>query len=138
MRMPDGQNGAGILKTLIEQGLGYLWFVVLALWGGTASYINRVRKTKSPFSFIELVGEWTISGFAGLMTAFVCAEMGLSFYLTAALAGVSGHMGGRAIFIMERWAQTKMYWKPENGAAPFTTGKDDENYPSRGDHEKRK
>jgi len=101
--MPDGQGGSNIIKMLVDAGLGYLWFIFLAIWGGTVSYINRVRKTKTPFSLVELVGEWAISGFAGLITAYLCAEMGMSFYMTAALTGISGHMGGRAIFIMEKW-----------------------------------
>lgn len=34
------------------------------------------RKNKLPFSLVELFGEWAISGFAGLITAYLCAEMG--------------------------------------------------------------
>jgi hypothetical protein len=103
--MSEGHN---FLKVLLENGLGYLWFVLLALWGGTVSYISRVRKNKTPFSLVELLGEWTISGFAGLITAYICAEMEFSFYVTAALTGICGHMGGRAIFILENWAQSKL------------------------------
>lgn len=66
------------------------------------NYISRVRRNNSPFSFVELVGEWAISAFAGIMTALMCQEMGFSLILTSALAGISGHMGGRAIFIMEQ------------------------------------
>jgi len=131
--MPDGQGGSNIIKMLVDAGLGYLWFIFLAIWGGTVSYINRVRKTKTPFSLVELVGEWAISGFAGLITAYLCAEMGMSFYMTAALTGISGHMGGRAIFIMEKWFQHRIYWKPENVQAPFSTAKDDEEYPNKKD-----
>jgi len=131
--MPDGQGGSNIIKMLVDAGLGYLWFIFLAIWGGTVSYINRVRKTKTPFSLVELVGEWAISGFAGLITAYLCAEMGMSFYMTAALTGISGHMGGRAIFIMEKWFQHRIYRKPENGQAPFSTAKDDEEYPNKKD-----
>lgn len=131
--MPDGQGGSNIIKMLVDAGLGYLWFIFLAIWGGTVSYINRVRKAETPFSLVELFGEWAISGFAGLITAYLCAEMGMSFYMTAALTGISGHMGGRAIFIMEKWFQHRLYWKPENGQAPFSTAKDDEEYPSKKD-----
>lgn len=115
--MPDG-NGGHFIKHLVESGLGYAWFILLALWGGTASYINRIRNSKVRFSFVELVGELTISGFAGLMTALVCNYMGFDLYLTAALAGISGHMGGRSIFILEKHLQSRFYWKPQNGDAP--------------------
>lgn len=127
--MPDGQGG-GLIKLLVDAGLGYVWFILLAMWGGTVNYVNRVRKARLPFSLVELFGEWTISGFTGLITAYFCAEMGMTFYMTAALTGIAGHMGGRAIFIMEKWLQAKLYWRPEDGKAPKS--EKDEEYPSSG------
>lgn len=83
-------------------GLGFLWFFLIAVWGGTASYVSRLRKSKAPFSIMELIGEWTVSAFAGLITALFCSELQFSFYVTAAAAGIAGHMGGRAIALTER------------------------------------
>jgi len=105
--MPDGQNGHSIFKALIDGGMGYVWFALLALWGGTVNYISRVRRNNAAFSFVELIGEWTISAFAGIMTALICQEMGFSLILTSALAGISGHMGGRAIYMMEQFVCNK-------------------------------
>ena len=106
--MPDGQGGSGFFKALIDGGLGYAWFALLAIWGGTVNYISRVRRNKNvKFSFVELIGEWTISAFAGIMTALICQEMGFSLMLTSALAGISGHMGGRAIYMMEQFVFKK-------------------------------
>lgn len=82
---------------------GYLWFALLALWGGTASYISRIRKSQMPFSLMELIGEWTIAGFAGMVTMYMCIEMKISPPATAALVGISGHMGGRAIGMLEHY-----------------------------------
>ena len=107
-RMPDGQGGNSILKALFDVGFGYVWFALLALWGGTVSYISRVRRNNAPFSFVELIGEWTISAFAGIMTALICQELEFSLILTAALAGISGHMGGRAIYMLEQFVCKKM------------------------------
>lgn len=93
---------------------GFLWFGLLAVWGGTASYISRIKKSQATFSLMELIGEWTISAFAGVITAYICYELQFSFYLTAALAGIAGHMGGRGIALLEsgvvafykkRWGQ---------------------------------
>ena len=94
-------------------GLGFLWFFLIAVWGGTASYVSRLRKSKAPFSIMELVGEWTVSAFAGMITAFICYEMQFSFYVTAALAGVAGHMGGRAIALIEQAAVA--FWSKRTG-----------------------
>lgn len=93
-----------IVALIGATGLGFVWFFLMAVWGGTASYVSRLRKSKAPFSIMELIGEWAVSAFAGIITAFVCYEMSLSFYATAALAGIAGHMGGRAIALMEQAA----------------------------------
>ncbi|MEC4724268.1 phage holin family protein [Shewanella sp. D64] len=99
--MPD--NNVPIIKQVIDLGFGYIWFIFLAVWGGTVNYLIRLKRDKSTaFSIVELLGEWVISGFSGLLTAFICAEMGLSFMYTAALAGIAGHMGGRGIYLLER------------------------------------
>jgi hypothetical protein len=103
--MPDGQGGGFIraMIDLLQPHLAYAWFVLLALWGGTANYISRVRSKKLPFSVVELIGEWSISGFAGLITAYLCVHMGMPFPLTAVCTGISGHMGGRAIYLIEQY-----------------------------------
>jgi len=97
----------GLMK-LVMDNLSYGWFVLMAFWGGTANYISRRNKDKTPFSVIELVGEWSISGFAGLITAYICMDMGLSFALTSAAAGIGGHMGGRAIYLAEQIVLSKV------------------------------
>ena len=105
------------LTKLVESGLGYIWLVALAIWGGTVSYLGRVRDGKvAGFSFVELVGEWTVSGFAGLLTAFICVEMQFSWHLTAFFTGVSGHLGGRAIYMFESYVKNH-----------FPTNKKDDN-----------
>jgi hypothetical protein len=95
-----------LLSKLIEAGLGYVWFVVLAIWGGTVNYLSRVRQGKvEAFSVVELFGEWATSGFAGLLTAFICTEMEMSWHMTAFFTGVSGHLGGRAIYMFEQYVK---------------------------------
>jgi len=103
--MPDGSGG---------QSLGWfhtLWawiaFMCLALWGGTANYIRKLKQNNKQFSIVELVGEWVVSGFAGFMAALACIELGYSFAIAAAAAGVAGHMGGRSIYFIE---QVSLNW----------------------------
>lgn len=81
-----------IVGGLIDWG----WLVLLAIWGGTAAYIERMRKNNLSFSIVTLVGDWVVSGFVGILTAYLMMEAGASFYATAAACGISGHQGGRA------------------------------------------
>ncbi len=104
--MNNGEND--FLTGLLQTGLGYFWFVLLAIWGGTANYISRVRKEGMKFSIIELVGEWSISGFAGVITALVCQAMEVNMLMSYALVGIAGHAGGRAIFVFESAFQDKI------------------------------
>lgn len=108
-----------IIVKILEAGLGYFWFVLLAIWGGTVNYLSRIKQGKvETFSFVELVGEWAISGFAGLLTAYICISMDLSWHMTAFFTGISGHLGGRAIFMFESYARKNF--------PPFNKQKDKE------------
>jgi hypothetical protein len=104
--MPD--QHVSVIKQLLDAGAGYIWFLFLAVWGGTVNYIARRKSDKSPFSVVELIGEWVISGFSGLITAFICQEMEISFMYTAVAAGIAGHMGGRGIYMIERFIHKRI------------------------------
>lgn len=105
--MPD--NIGQVLDKISGGALGYLWLVLLALWGGTVNYISRVRRgDPKRFSLVELIGEWSISGFVGVVTIYICLEMEFSVYLTGAVVAIAGHMGGRAIFCLEHWVVQKI------------------------------
>jgi len=96
------------VKVIIENSVGYAWFFAMALWGGTASYISRIKKNACCFSIVELMGEWFISGFAGIITAHVCISFDFSFHQTAFFVGISGHMGGRGLFIVENIVKNRL------------------------------
>lgn len=99
---------ASFMEKVFNSGFGYVWFILLAIWGGTVNYISRLKdKSSEKFSFVELIGEWTISGFAGLLTAYVCIELELTWHMTAFFTGVAGHLGGRAIFLFELFVKSK-------------------------------
>lgn len=90
------------LVRLATPGGGTLWMFILAIWGGTVSYLSRLKQNSAlVFSFAEWVGEMTVSGFAGLLVAYVALELNTSWYIAAASAGIGGHMGGRALFLLE-------------------------------------
>jgi len=89
--------------------LTYLWVVAIASWGGIVSFY---RKTKAghtrPFNIVELVGEVTTSAFVGVLTFWMCESAGVNALLSAALIGISGHMGSRAIWQFEKWAERRL------------------------------
>lgn len=96
------------------------WLLVLglALFGGLASWIGKVRSGKVAIHNLpSLVGELAIAAFAGLMTFFVCEYMALTPILTAAMVGMSGHMGGRAVTILEGILERKL-GVPKDDAGP--------------------
>lgn len=83
----------------------YSWVAVLAMWGGIVSFMRKYREgVVRPFNFTELIGELMTSAFIGILTFWLCEWSGTPPLLSAALIGISGHMGSRAIYRMERWA----------------------------------
>lgn len=84
--------------------LTYLWVFLLSAWGGLVSFINKVKTGETRrFNVIELIGELCTSAFAGVLTFWACEHANLAPLLTAAFVGISGHMGSRAIFNMEKF-----------------------------------
>lgn len=88
--------------------LTYAWVMFLALFGGCASFMQKVKTgTVHRFSITEFVGELVISGFAGLMTFFLCEAGDFQPSLSAVMIGMAGHMGSRAIFLLEQWLKSR-------------------------------
>lgn len=88
--------------------LTYLWVLGLATMGGIVSYHQKVRRGSAQYSIAEFVGEVVTSAFAGVLTFYLCQASGMGQLLTAALVGVSGHMGSRALAILERMLKDKI------------------------------
>jgi hypothetical protein len=80
----------------------WAWVCALSAWGGIASYIRKVKVgVISRFSLFEIIGEIVISGFVGVLTFLLCEWSGIPQVLSAAIIGVSAHMGSRAMFAFE-------------------------------------
>jgi len=86
----------------ISEYAAVVWFVILAMLGGTANYTSKIKERGVTFSITEWLGELVISGFAGLMTYYICISLNVGTAMTAAACGICGHMGGRAIFLIEK------------------------------------
>jgi hypothetical protein len=86
----------------------YAFLLGIALLGGLVSFYNRVRSgAVAAWNVMHLIGELATSGFAGLMAFWLCAYAGTPQLVTAALVGVAGHMGTRAIAVFEQWASRR-------------------------------
>lgn len=84
--------------------LTYVWVFGLAMLGGAASFVRRVRSGQAKYSnLIELIGELVVSAFAGLVTFFLCRSAEFDEMSTAAFIAISGHMGARIIFMFESY-----------------------------------
>lgn len=83
--------------------LTYAWVFLLSGWGGFVSFMRKVKSGQArAWNFVELVGELATSSLAGLLTFYLAENAGFSPLLTAALVGISGHMGSRALFMLEK------------------------------------
>lgn len=83
----------------------------IALFGGLVSWFAKVRKGElAAWNVMQLVGELCTSAFSGLVAFWMCEYLSSPPVLTAALVGVAGHMGTRAIQLFESAAQKR--WAP--------------------------
>jgi hypothetical protein len=88
--------------------LTYLWVFGLSSLGGFISFVNKIKKGHArAFNIAEFMGEIATSAFAGVITFWLCENANISPLITAALVGVSGHMGSRAILLFEEWLAKK-------------------------------
>ncbi len=77
----------------------YAWVFLLSILGGMVSFNTKIRSGHArPFNFMELIGEIMTSAFVGVITFWLCEAAGVSALISAAMVGISGHMGSRAIF----------------------------------------
>jgi hypothetical protein len=83
----------------------YGLILAVALLGGFVSWYAKVRKGELPgWSVNHLIGELATSALAGLLCFWLCEWANFQPLLTAALAGIAGHMGTKAIGMFEEWA----------------------------------
>ena len=88
--------------------LTYMWVFGLSSWGGFVSFMRKRRQgVARPFNIAEFFGEIATSAFAGVLTFYLAESAGLPQLMTAAMVAISGHMGGRAVFLIERWMERK-------------------------------
>lgn len=88
--------------------LTYLWVIGLSAFGGVVNFMGKMRAGMvRAFNVTEFVGEVMTSALAGLITFWLTEWAQMDKMLSAVLIAVSGHMGARAIFMFEKWAEEK-------------------------------
>lgn len=91
------------------------WVLVLSTWGGIAGYVRKIKQGMTKrFSVTEMIGEIIISSFVGVITYFLCKSSGVDETVSAALVGLSGHMGSRAIYVIEVFLRKQVDINLEN------------------------
>ena len=86
----------------------YAWVFLLAIFGGIVNFWRKLQAGHvRVFNVVELVGEIMTAGFAGVITFWLCENAQISPLLTAALVGISGHMGSRALFLFEDFLKSR-------------------------------
>lgn len=79
----------------------YAWVVGLAVFGGAVSHFQRLNSTSTAFRWGVFFAEIATSGFAGLLTYWLCQAAAMNAPITAMLVGIGGHMGTRSIARLE-------------------------------------
>lgn len=98
------ENGPFTMKNLVPT----LWMTVVAAAGGFFSFYGKYKAGKvRAFNVTELIGEVVVSVAVGLVTFWICKGFGVNEWLTAAGVALSGHMGTRAIFLIEQTIEKK-------------------------------
>jgi len=83
--------------------------ILVGMLGGVVSFARKVKSGAARWLNVsELIGELVSAGFTGVVAYWLCLYGGLNPWLTAALVGISGHAGSRALFTFERWAQRRI------------------------------
>lgn len=80
----------------------------VALLGGVVAWADKVRRGHlHAWNVMALIGELTTASLAGLLCFWLCEWQEYPRNLTAALTGLSGYMGTRALAVLERKASEK-------------------------------
>ena len=88
--------------------LTYVWVIALSMAGGFVAFLQKLKDgSVRVFNVVEFVGEICTSAFTGVLTYYLCEAAHFHPLVTAACVGVSGHMGNRALFLVEKLLSDK-------------------------------
>jgi hypothetical protein len=104
----------------------WLWSVFLCLLGGFVRFSQNVQAGHArPWNFTELFGEMAMSAFVGSLAYKLCLGMHCPTEFVPAIVGVTSHMGARALFKAEVFANifaNRKMGLPDDTGAPAAGG----------------
>lgn len=87
----------------------YLYVLGISALAGIVNYIGKINQGRSKlFCIWELIGEVITSVFVGIMTFYICEAAKIDQLYSAALIGLTSHMGTRAIILGQRFFAKKL------------------------------
>ena len=99
------ENGPFTVKNLVPT----MWMAGIAMLGGYVNFRQKMQQgTARGWNLTELIGEMVVSAFAGVLTFWICRGFEVNPWLTAAGVAISGHLGARAIFFLEKALEKKV------------------------------
>lgn len=105
MTLLDATESVFSLEKTALAAFGSIWAYVLptlfAAVGGGLSYKTKVDQNLIKFSWAGFVGELVSAAFIGMVVLLIARASGLGIEWAGALAGISGHMGVRSLFLLE-------------------------------------
>lgn len=101
--------------------LTYVWVIALSMFAGFTSFLRKLKSgAVRPFNIVEFIGELAGSALVGLITFWMCEQAEVPRLYAAAAIAISGHCGGRLMFMLEKIFEA---WFKRRFAQPFN-GKD--------------
>ena len=87
----------------------YAWVIFISAWGGAVSFITKLKTGRArAFNIVEFIGEIFISAFSGLLTFYLCESANIDKLHEIVLVAISGHMGARVIFMIEKAVEKRI------------------------------
>jgi peptidoglycan/LPS O-acetylase OafA/YrhL len=81
----------------------YTWVLVLSLWGGLVAHVRKYAENNVPANRIAaFIVDIAGSGLVGILVFFGCESVGVTGPAAVLAVGVSGHMGVKALFALEK------------------------------------